>query len=199
MTSEFDVPQFPGMEQGDPPPQITTPKLLQEDLFPADSYSDGVYWANLPLGKRIAWVNKQSNEEALRELKVLGAEFKRDPMQPIRDYFSRYVITGMGLFVEGYTLFSVGNLSALFKSVWPACWKTYEVCSFNSVTAIDYLEIVGIIVGQISVGVIGDWIGRRWGMIQDAIIMLIGTILLTGMWGKTFQGWIVMYVISICL
>lgn len=43
----------------------------------------------------------------------------------------------------------------------------------------DYLEVVGIIFGQITVGIIGNWIGRLWGMIQDAVVMLIGTLLLT--------------------
>jgi MFS family permease len=201
MASQIDVPPFPQMEQGDPIPSPTSPvghPLLREDLFPSDCYADnGVYWADLPLGKRIAFVNRISNSEALREIRLLASEFKKDPLQPIRDYFSRYVITGMGLFVEGYTLFSIGNLSNLFQSVWPACWKIHTECNFTSVTSIDYSEIVGIIIGQVSVGVIGDWIGRRWGLIQDATIMLLGTILLTGMWGRNLQGWIAMYIISI--
>jgi MFS family permease len=59
--------------------------------------------------------------------------------------------------------------------------KTFQVCDANWVASVDYLQIVGIILGQVAVGVIGDWIGRRWGMIQDAVVMLIGTILLTAM------------------
>ena len=171
--------------------------LLQDDLFPQDSFSGTVYWADLPLRERITWVNNQSNNEALRELRLLAAEFKRDPLQPIRDYFSRYVVTGMGLFVEGYTLFSVGNVTSLFQAVWPTCWKTYKACTFNWVASVSYLEIVGIILGQLTVGVIGDWIGRRWGLIQDAVVMLIGTVLLTAMWGTSLQGWVIMYAFSL--
>ena len=59
----------------------------------------------------------------LENFRFLRAEFRRDPLQPIRDHFSKYVIVGMGLFVEGYTLFSVGNMESLFESVWPQCWK----------------------------------------------------------------------------
>lgn len=186
------------MEQGDPVQyEDTVEELLREDLFPPDSYSGKVYWADLPFGERITWVNTQSNAEARRELALLGAAFKRDPLQPIRDYFGRYVITGMGLFVEGYTLFSVGNLTSLFEAVWPLCWSTYKVCNANWVASVGYLEIVGIILGQITVGFIGDWIGRRWGMIQDVVIMFIGTILLTAMWGDSLQGWVIMYAISL--
>lgn len=87
--------------------------------------------------------------------------FKADPLSPLRAYFNTYCVTGLGLFVEGYTLFSVGNLGSIFKSVWPACFKTYAVCDKNWVHACDYLQVVGIIVGQIGVGVESDWIGRR--------------------------------------
>src|SRR5271154_1993261 len=77
------------------------------------------------------------------------------------------------------------------------CWKTFQVCNANCVASVDYLEIVGIILGQVAVGIIGDWIGRRWGMIQDAVVMLIDTILLTAMWGKTLNGWVLMYGFSL--
>lgn len=148
------------MEQGDP---TTSPEddLLREELFPQDMYSGTTYWADLPFRERVKWVNAQSDAEAHREFWLLMSEFKKDPLQPIRDYFGTYVITGMGMFVEGYTLFSVGNLMALFQAVWPTCWKTYQVCTLNWVSTVSYLEIVGIIFGQIGVGFIGDWIGRR--------------------------------------
>src|SRR5271154_1299121 len=197
MTSQYNVPPMSRMEQGDPIEYDDPHELLKDDLFPPDSYCGTVYWADLPFRERVKWVNEQSNAEALRELKLLGASFKKDPLQPIRDYFSKYVIVGMGLFVEGYTLFSVGNLSSLFQSVWPDCWKTHTICPVDEIASIDYLEIIGIIFGQLFVGVIGDWIGRRWGMIQDVLVMFFGTILLTAMWGKTMAGWVAMYITSL--
>lgn len=39
----------------------------------------------------------------------------------------------------------------------------------------------------------GDWIGRRWGLIQDALIMLLGLIMLTAAWGTTLEGWVILY------
>ena len=51
--------------------------------------------------------------------------------------------------------------------------------------------------GQTGVGIIGDWIGRRWGLIQDALIMFIGLLLLTGSWGVTLQGWVILYAFSL--
>ncbi|PWN50905.1 MFS general substrate transporter [Violaceomyces palustris] len=161
---------------------------LDAILYPEDSYTSD---------KKTAFVNRQSNAEAIRELKVIGGMFKKDPLSPISAYFSKYVITGLGLFVEGFTLFSVGNLTPLFKAVWPECWKNYEVCDEHWIHAVDYLEIVGIIVGQILVGIEGDWIGRRFGMVQDALIMTLGSIMLTAMWGTTLNGWVICYAWSL--
>lgn len=55
------------------------------------------------------------------------------------------------------------------------------------------MEIVGIIIGQILVGVMGDWLGRRWGLIQDATVMFIGLLMLTAAWGVTENGWVICY------
>lgn len=51
--------------------------------------------------------------------------------------------------------------------------------------------------GQILVGVVGDWLGRRWGLIQDAMIMFLGLIMLTASWGTTLNGWVICYVWSL--
>jgi hypothetical protein len=45
--------------------------------------------------------------------------------------------------------------------------------------------------------VIGDWVGRRWGLIQDAIIMFIGLLMLTASWGLTLEGWVICYAWSL--
>jgi hypothetical protein len=58
--------------------------------------------------------------------------------------------------LQRYVLFSIGNLTPLFTAVWPECWKTYKVCNKQWTYAVTYLEIVGIIIGQILVGFIGD-------------------------------------------
>ena len=42
-------------------------------------------------------------------------------------------------------------------SAFQTCWSTYQICSENWIAAVAYLEIIGIIVGQILVGILGDW------------------------------------------
>lgn len=96
-----------------------------------------------------------------------------------------------------YVLFSIGNVRPLLEAAFPACWKNHETCNKTWTQAIDYLEIIGIIVGQILVGVIGDWLGRRWGLIQDATIMFVGLLMLTAAWGVNENGWVICYVWSL--
>ncbi|KAI1780069.1 MFS general substrate transporter [Hypoxylon cercidicola] len=120
--------------------------------------------------------------------------FKNDPLSPVAWYFRNAILPGAGLGLEGYVLFSIGNLEPLFGSVWSTCWGKHPTeCSKDWVSAVQYLEIIGIMVGQVFVGIIGDWIGRRWGLIQDALVMLLGLCLLTGSWAATLQGWVIMY------
>ncbi|GAA6043351.1 hypothetical protein JCM8097_008044 [Rhodosporidiobolus ruineniae] len=168
--------------------------LIDAALFPDDSYTkDGTYWADLPRKQQWQFINSTTNAEAKREFWMVWEMFKQDPASPFRAYWNKYVLTGMGLFVEGYVLFSIGNLTALFSSAWPTCWKTHEVCDHQWINAVNYLEIVGIIVGQCLVGYEGDWIGRKFGLCQDAAIMLIGSALLTGVWSNTLNTWVIVY------
>jgi MFS family permease len=51
-----------------------------------------------------------------------------------------------------------------------------------------------IYLGQILVGILGDWLGRRHGLIQDAVIMFVGLLMLTAAWGVTLNGWVICYV-----
>ena len=174
-------------------------------LKPDDSYTrDGVYWADLNIAKRIAFVTSVDNDEAKKELSQIGRMIKKDPLSPISFYFRNMVLPGAGLGLEGYVLFSIGNLTPLFAAAFPTCWGTKTKgkkstdlygteCNVTWVEAVQYLEICGIIVGQILVGILGDWLGRRWGLIQDATIMFIGLIMLVCSWGTTLNGWVICY------
>lgn len=118
------------------------------------------------------------------------------------------------LISHSYTLFSIGNLKPLFAYGWSSCWGSNPTdCQKTWVQGVDYLEVAGIIVGQILVGAIGDWLGRRWGLIQDAMIMFLGLIMLTASWGVTLSkdslnissccanmvidGWVICYALSL--
>ena len=73
----------------------------------------------------------------------------------------------------------------------------YTVCSVGWNRAIQPMEIVGIICGQIMVGIIGDWVGRKFGLVQDAVFMFIGSLMLTAAWGLSLEGFVIMYTFSL--
>ncbi|KAK5006746.1 hypothetical protein LTR28_006128, partial [Elasticomyces elasticus] len=139
--------------------------VFQSLLKPDDSYDvNGVYWGEMSIGQRIKFVRKVDTAEAKREFSSIWSMIKKEPLSPLKYYFRHMIIPGAGLLLEG-------------------TW----------VQAVDYLEICGIIVGQVLVGVIGDWLGRRWGLIQDATIMFVGLLMLTAAWGVTQNGWVICY------
>jgi len=82
----------------------------------------------------------------------------------------------------------------LFQAAFKSCWGAKgKACDPSWLAAVEYLEVAGIMVGQILVGILGDWVGRRWGLIQDAALMLLGLIMLTASWGTTLNGWVICY------
>ena len=167
-------------------------------LKPDDSYdANGVYWADLGIFDRIKFVGSYDANEAKRELGNIWAMAKKDPLAPVGYYFRNMVLPGAGLGLEGYVLFSIGNIKPLFTSAFKSCWKTYQICNETWIQAVEYLEICGIIVGQILVGILGDWLGRRWGLIQDASIMFMGLVMLVAAWGVTENGWVICYTLSL--
>ena len=54
-------------------------------------------------------------------------------------------------------------------------------------------------VGQVVVGFEVDWIGRKFGLVQDALIMFLGLVMLTAMWGTSLSGWTIMYAWSLLI
>lgn len=123
--------------------------VLHAIIYPDDIYTeDGTYWADLPIGRRIAFVNRVDSAEARKELRTIGRMIRADPLSPVGYYFKNMVLPGAGLLLEGYVLFSIGNVKPLFQAVFKSCWKQYKICDERWIQAVDYLEVAGIIVGE---------------------------------------------------
>ena len=58
------------------------------------------------------------------------------------------------------------------------------------------MQVVGIMLGMLSLGFIADKIGRKWGSVCCAAFMFVGGILLTASSGPTLAGWAIMFTIS---
>lgn len=122
---------------------------------PDDSYTqDGTYWADLKWRERVAFVTRVDRQESRKELSATWAMMKRDPLAPLGWYARNAILPGAGLGLEGYVLFSIGTLTPLFDLAWPDCWgSSPTACSLNWIAAVTYLEVIGIMAGQMAVGV----------------------------------------------
>lgn len=166
---EIPVPHGPPGEHDDDYPVRDADdderRIFSHVTRPDDSYTpDGIYWADLPWSRRVGFVSKVDREAAAQELKTIGSMIKEDPLSPVGWYFRHAVIPGAGLGLEGYVLFSIGNLEPLFAQVWPECWDKNTTCSQNWIASVTYLEIIGIMVGQVVVGV--SFSLPSWQMVQ---------------------------------
>lgn len=197
------IPVPHGPETGDepfdtlPPHSHVTPEQ-ERQIFnylthPDDSFTpEGVYWADLPILKRIKFVNSVNNAEAKKELATIGRMMKEDPLSPLRWYWHNAILPGAGLGLEGYVLFSIGNLSAYFAATdgWKDCWGSespHGECSSNWLAAVSYLEVVGIMAGQFVVGVstaclftLPTFAPGPSGMSPESLQMLTAVFLLVG-------------------
>lgn len=160
--AEVPVPHGPETDSDSEPDAGAMPASEEERqrIFgyltrPDDLYTpEGVYWADLPLAQRWKFVSSVSAAETRREAGASWRMFKADPLAPVGWYMRNAVIPGAGLLLEGYVLFSIGNLEPLFAAAWPQCWGSHATeCSRNWVASVTYLEILGIMIGQIGVGV----------------------------------------------
>ena len=79
--------------------------VFQTILKPDDIYDEnGVYWADLPLGRKLRFLNQVDSAEAKKELNSIGRMIKADPLSPVGYYMRNMVIPGAGLLLEGYVL-----------------------------------------------------------------------------------------------
>jgi hypothetical protein len=131
--------------------------LMEEEVFksiilPDDMYDQntGTYWADMGFMQQFQFVSQVNSAETKKELSSIWGMIKHDPLSPLGSYARNMIIPGMGLGLEGYVLFSIGNIRPLLQAAFPACWSKFSVCNETWSNAIDYLEVSGIIVGQVS-------------------------------------------------
>eukprot|EP01138_Halocafeteria_seosinensis_P009413 gb/GECG01009619.1/.p1 GENE.gb/GECG01009619.1/~~gb/GECG01009619.1/.p1 ORF type:complete len:548 (+),score=42.29 gb/GECG01009619.1/:1-1644(+) len=110
-------------------------------------------------------------------------------------------IRGGGMFCESYFLFSVGNLEGIFKHTYPHCWSDSSSedsdCPSSLRSSITYTEIVGVVLGMLVVGSLGDRLGRRWGSRLVSGIMLGGAVMLCVSDGATVKQQFLMFTIAL--
>jgi MFS family permease len=111
-------------------------------------------------------------------------------------WFASWMIPGMGMFLEAYYIFSIGNIKPLLKAEYPSCYKDFKTCGKTLTQIPEYIQIVGIICGMITIGYLGDKIGRKWGSVCTVSLMCVGAILLTVQNAPTDRGQVIFYIVA---
>ena len=111
-------------------------------------------------------INDETNEQK---------ETRETTTNPITEYIKSYIWPGMGLFGESYLLFSIGILRPIWEILYPNCFHGDE-CSTTLLHSITYSVILGVMLGMISLGILSDTIGRRYGSILTATFMSCSSI-----------------------
>lgn len=94
--------------------------VFQSLLKPDDSYDEnGVYWGDMGLKQRAAFVSKVDRAETKRELSATWEMFKHDPLSPVAFYFRNMVIPGAGLLLEGYVETSIVIVAEFMLTLLP--------------------------------------------------------------------------------
>lgn len=74
-------------------------------LLPDDSHNaGGTYWADMPVGKRLAFVSKTHSAELAKELRSIARMIEADPLSPLSYYARNMIIPGAGLLLEWYVV-----------------------------------------------------------------------------------------------
>ena len=87
--------------------------------------------------------------------------------------------TGMGMFIESYFLFAIGNVLPIWQVEFPQCFSNdfpnASQCTNTAVTSITYVEMGFVIIGMLIFGYLADSIGRKNGSRLVALFLLVGS------------------------
>ena len=121
--------------------------------------------------------SREKREEA-RLRRPLTLQFKRRIMHLLQALIEAGR-NGMGMFIESYFLFSIGNILPIWQVQYPQCFTNHfpnaSQCSNSDVTSITYVEVSFVIIGMLFFGYLGDSIGRKRGLRLVAVILFLGS------------------------
>ncbi|KAI1437452.1 major facilitator superfamily domain-containing protein [Xylaria sp. CBS 124048] len=92
------------------------------------------------------------------------------------------------IFCAGFALISDGYQNSLMSATNVALSKQYKKYTANFSTQVSNALIVGEILGQISIGVVCDYLGRKWAILITTALIVIGGILATAASAPTPAG-----------
>jgi len=81
------------------------------------------------------------------------------------------ILIGAGFLADAYDLFVIDMVMSIMHRLHPDGMTSWDKSLVASAT------LTGAIVGQLSFGVLGDWIGRKWTFLVSCILIILGAVL----------------------
>jgi len=86
-------------------------------------------------------------------------------------YTYQVLMVGMGFLADAYDLFVIDMVMSILHRLHPGGMGANDKSMVASAT------LVGAIIGQVSFGLLGDWIGRRWTFMATCVLIIMGAVL----------------------
>eukprot|EP00429_Kryptoperidinium_foliaceum_P014442 CAMPEP_0176034632 /NCGR_PEP_ID=MMETSP0120_2-20121206/17121_1 /TAXON_ID=160619 /ORGANISM="Kryptoperidinium foliaceum, Strain CCMP 1326" /LENGTH=450 /DNA_ID=CAMNT_0017367975 /DNA_START=67 /DNA_END=1415 /DNA_ORIENTATION=+ len=86
-------------------------------------------------------------------------------------YTYQVVIVGAGFLADAYDLFVIDLVLSILHRLHPGGLESHAKSVIASAT------LVGAIFGQLTFGVLGDWIGRRWTFLATCFLIVAGAVM----------------------
>ena len=97
--------------------------------------------------------------------------------------YATFAVPGLGMFCEAYIIFSVGLLAPFQEAIFPACFVAHTAPGCTPVLMKQhvgtYIQIGGIMLGMLCMGLAADVVGRKLGSRLVAAVMFSGVVMLT--------------------
>lgn len=101
------------------------------------------------------------------------------------------VLIGAGFLADAYDLFVIDMVMSIMHRLHPEGMTSWDKSLVASAT------LIGAIVGQLSFGVLGDWIGRKWTFMLSCVLIIVGAVL-SGCCVWTAGGFTIFYQLALC-
>lgn len=101
------------------------------------------------------------------------------------------ILIGAGFLADAYDLFVIDMVMSIMHRLHPDGMTSWDKSLVASAT------LVGAIAGQLSFGVLGDWLGRKWTFLVSCVLIIVGAVL-SGCCVWTKGGFTIFHQLALC-
>lgn len=122
-----------------------------------------------------------------------GAVSETTPLKGhgLASFSYQVILIGAGFLADAYDLFVIDMVMSIMHRLHPRGMTSFDMSLVASAT------LIGAIIGQLSFGVLGDWLGRKWTFLVSCILIIAGAVL-SGCCVWTDGGFTIFYQLACC-